>query len=59
MLSEVLKFEGKYSSDKDDSGGETYMGICIKYYQTLSILGSLDKMKLIGFKFNIDYPSIT
>lgn len=50
MLSVVLKFEGKYSFDKDDAGGETFMGICRKYYPTLSIWGSLDKMKLIGKK---------
>ena len=35
MLSEVLKFECKYSFDKDDAGGETYIGICRKYYTTI------------------------
>ena len=58
MPSDVLKFECKYSFDKDDAGGETYIGICRKYYTTISILCSLDKMKLIGLKFDVDYQSI-
>lgn len=41
----TLKFEGGYSNDKDDAGGETYKGIARKYHPTWSGWEVIDRAK--------------
>lgn len=40
----LKKWEGTYANDPTDRGGETFMGICRKYYPELQMWQSLDKL---------------
>lgn len=37
--------EGGYVNDPDDAGGETYMGVCRKYYPKLRLWKKIDNLK--------------
>lgn len=41
-----MKFEGIYGNIPSDSGGETYHGLCRKYYPNLKVWKTLDKLPL-------------
>lgn len=44
-LSKVLKKEGGYVNDSVDKGGETYKGICRKYYSNSHMWELIEKYK--------------
>lgn len=44
-LYKVIVNEGGYVNDKDDAGGETYMGVCRKYYPKLRMWKKIDNLK--------------
>lgn len=44
-LTKVLKKEGGYVNDSVDKGGETYKGICRKYYPNSNIWELIEKYK--------------
>lgn len=41
----IIFNEGGYVNDKDDAGGETYMGICRKYHSDSIIWQYVDELK--------------
>ena len=43
LVPHILKFEGGYVNDKDDKGGETFMGITRKNHPNLKMWDIVDK----------------
>lgn len=41
----VIKHEGGYSNNPHDKGGETFMGVCRKFYPNLKIWKTIDEIK--------------
>lgn len=48
----LRKWEGTYANDPVDRGGETFMGVCRKYFPKLKVWNSLDKLKTFNEKKN-------
>lgn len=44
FIKHTLEFEGGYANVKDDAGGETFAGVCRKYFPTLKVWKSFDKL---------------
>lgn len=50
----LSKIEGGYVNNKNDKGGETFMGICRKYYPNNYMWTLIDKIKLeVGNKVKL------
>lgn len=44
-LKRVLRYEGGYVNDKDDAGGETYMGIARRFHKSSVMWPEVDRIK--------------
>jgi lysozyme family protein len=55
ILAKTMKYEGNYSHDPDDNGGETYKGIARKFWPKWSGWQVVDLMKTKpGFPSNLE-----